>query len=1082
MAGNSGTINIKLQLDDNGSVKVLNQVGDTAEKTGKRGKKSFEGMESSSKKMTGGIKGSTAALVKMGSAVVGVLAVKAAIEKLTAFTMEAINAASDLQETTSKFDTVFEGQEASANSWSKTLVDSYFMSTRESKLFLSSVQDLLVPMGMGAEAAGKMSFEASKLAADLGSFNNLQTAQVMEDIQSALVGEYEPMKKYGVVLNAAKVEQQALNMGLADTKDALIAADKAQAAYELIVQSSSTAIGDMGRTSDGYANQVKKMNAQIEDLKANLGDGLLPVATLVVQEINYLIGSTEVSEKSMKSLANNGVLFLADAFQVTLETMRFFHNGWLGIKLVGELAIQAIAVSLDELQLMLRQVMLPLDAIFKGMVKLGAIDVNPFDALSHHTQLFRKSSADVTASVLNDIQSVNAKYDSVKGTIDGLKKKIREIPVEQEKADKEIVKSGQATQKTIRQETDKTAKANKKQLEEFDQLFERYQKEEVKITEKSLKQQAQAYEQSGADKKQVAEWLNHELQKLYDADAKDAKKAEEKKATDAKKAAADRAGAYREMYQDLGQSSDDYYDREEELLEKQRDDYETLTGDKALADAWYTSQHKELLKEQILDSDNFFEGVKIGLDDTKADMMTWAEAGKEITQSMTTTMAGAFSDTLYAGIKGDISSISDIWQSAMDSMLQKLIDTVAQMIVEWAVVKTMEAAAGVISWAGYEDGNWDVGAAIPDVHGNPGTPVVVHDGEMIVPATISDRLRDALGRNGVSDFDGMSAALSGGAFDAESPFGVGLAGFGQSLGMTAAKNTAIAGTLSSQGVSVGVSDIVGATLSPGSLSTAAVSGFNAAVASMLGINTSKWGTIGTTTAAGLGASQLGPLGGLLGTLGGVAGMGIGDMTNTRSMEAVRDMFESKLGFFDGLQAFSDFVDGMESGGFATEGMTGWGGFKGLGIGNPGSYGGSNGFGSDYSGGGRGDGTGNGSDRDGGGDSVGGAHGDRGMGGRMGGYAKGGYIDSLFVPAGEDGFAAVQYGEGVISRKGMDNLAQLNLGNIKSPPQAMAPIVFPDDFFSPLEKKFDDLQKSVNTLVLKVKQWDREGLPATRRAA
>lgn len=202
--------------------------------------------------------------------------------KLAQFTRDTIAAASNLEEVASKFAVVFKGQEAVAEAWVTTLVSGYAMSTREAKQYLASVQDLLVPMGMAADAAGLMSNEVVKLAADLGSFNNMPTARVIDDIQSALVGNYETMKKYGVVLNATVVQEKALAMGLAETKKELTAAHKAQAAYKLMLEGSAAAIGDMARTSDSYANQVKALKAGLEDLQVVLGTKLLPTMTKLV--------------------------------------------------------------------------------------------------------------------------------------------------------------------------------------------------------------------------------------------------------------------------------------------------------------------------------------------------------------------------------------------------------------------------------------------------------------------------------------------------------------------------------------------------------------------------------------------------------------------------------------------------------------------------------------------------------------------------------------------------------------------------------------------------------------------------------
>ena len=212
---------------------------------------------------------------------------------------KSIKAASDLEETTSKFNVVFKGQAKIANQWAQTIVESYGLSTREARQYMASVQDLLVPMGMQADSAARLSNEIVKLSVDLGSFNNLPTEQVMLDIQSALVGNFETMKKYGVVINATRVQQQAMNMGLAETKDALTAADKAQAAYALIVEGSEAAIGDLERTSDGYANTSKRLSARLEDLAAVAGEKFLPIM------------------RDIKSVTADAVSFITDFLRAT---------------------------------------------------------------------------------------------------------------------------------------------------------------------------------------------------------------------------------------------------------------------------------------------------------------------------------------------------------------------------------------------------------------------------------------------------------------------------------------------------------------------------------------------------------------------------------------------------------------------------------------------------------------------------------------------------------------------------------------------------------------------------------------------
>jgi len=171
---------------------------------------------------------------------------------------KAVDAASDLEEATGKFNVVFRDQIKQAEEWSKVLVASYGLSTRESKTYLAAIQDLLKPMGVASDEAARLSNEVVKLAVDLGSFNNQKTPDVMRDIESALVGNFETMKKYGVVLNVAVIRQEALRQGMIKGKEVLTAAQKATVAYELIVRGSADAMGDWARTSKGYANTISK--------------------------------------------------------------------------------------------------------------------------------------------------------------------------------------------------------------------------------------------------------------------------------------------------------------------------------------------------------------------------------------------------------------------------------------------------------------------------------------------------------------------------------------------------------------------------------------------------------------------------------------------------------------------------------------------------------------------------------------------------------------------------------------------------------------------------------------------------------
>jgi len=266
-------------------------------------KSKFSQVEGTVKKLSGTTQKEATKMSNKFQGLGGVLKVafaSAAIYKFTQGIKEAAKAASDLEEQTAKFKTVFRGSLGEANQDVKNLTDNFAMSEREAKEYMAAVQDLLVPMGMMRSDAAGLSGEIVKLSADLGSFNNMPTADVMHNIESAMTGQYRAIRKYGVVLRDSDVRQRAVNDGLADSADKVTALQKATTAYKMILEQTADAQGDMARTSDSFANTMKRLNAQMEDFKATIGKYIIPAlgfwaeeATKVLKIMEELMGIEE---------------------------------------------------------------------------------------------------------------------------------------------------------------------------------------------------------------------------------------------------------------------------------------------------------------------------------------------------------------------------------------------------------------------------------------------------------------------------------------------------------------------------------------------------------------------------------------------------------------------------------------------------------------------------------------------------------------------------------------------------------------------------------------------------------------------
>jgi hypothetical protein len=226
------------------------------------------------------------------------------------FGKEAVQVSSDIEEMTNKFNVVFKSLAQSVSQELATFAAATNGSKYELMGFAAMLQDTFVPLGFARDKAADMSVQVVKLATDLGSFNNLPTAQVIQDIQSALVGQTETVRKYGVVLNVERLEQEALAMGLIKTGGAMDAQARAAATLSLIMKGNSDAIGDAERTSMSFANQMRGLDSAMVDFKLAIGDAIKPVILLFIPYIKAAI-------QWLTALAQTFAMFMQVMFGVS---------------------------------------------------------------------------------------------------------------------------------------------------------------------------------------------------------------------------------------------------------------------------------------------------------------------------------------------------------------------------------------------------------------------------------------------------------------------------------------------------------------------------------------------------------------------------------------------------------------------------------------------------------------------------------------------------------------------------------------------------------------------------------------------
>jgi len=197
-----------------------------------------------------------------------------------------IKAASDAEETQAKFNTVFKSLKYEANAWAKSFGESVGRSEQSVKSWMAGLQDTFVPLGIARDNAMELSKSLVSLAVDVASFNNAADADVIRDFTSALVGNHETVRKFGIIISETAIKQEAMRKGLNKTYKELTDLEKVQLRYSLIQRGSTDAQGDALRTADSYANQLKRLKANISDLSAEIGGPLMQSLSNLISVIN----------------------------------------------------------------------------------------------------------------------------------------------------------------------------------------------------------------------------------------------------------------------------------------------------------------------------------------------------------------------------------------------------------------------------------------------------------------------------------------------------------------------------------------------------------------------------------------------------------------------------------------------------------------------------------------------------------------------------------------------------------------------------------------------------------------------------
>lgn len=259
----SSRLAIEMVLRDLAS-KDLKKFGGLVGRTSKRAGKDFGAVSKSVQKVS-------RRLVGMVAGIFAIRAAFGALRKSVGAGFGFVKASANFEESVSKFEVVFGDFAQSTARDLDLLADAVGRPRTELIDFASTMQDTLVPMGFVRKEAATLSVGLVKLAIDAASFGNKLDADTIRDFQSALVGNHETVRKYGIVITEANLKQEAWTRGLTKQGEELSNIAKIQARLSLIQAGLSDAIGDAERTAGSYQNTMKRLSGVVSELRVLFG-------------------------------------------------------------------------------------------------------------------------------------------------------------------------------------------------------------------------------------------------------------------------------------------------------------------------------------------------------------------------------------------------------------------------------------------------------------------------------------------------------------------------------------------------------------------------------------------------------------------------------------------------------------------------------------------------------------------------------------------------------------------------------------------------------------------------------------------
>ncbi len=224
---------------------------------------------------------------------------------------DAIDISSQLTEVQNVVDVTFGNMAYKVEEFAKTSIQQFGMSELSLKQYASRFQAMGSAMGISGSSIGSandflskqtkgyvgasnsmadMSLNLTKLTADMASFYNVEQAVVAEDLEAIFTGQTRPLRQYGLDLTQATLQEWALKNGIDANVQSMSQAEKTMLRYQYVMANTGAAHDDFAKTVNTWANQVRILKQNLQQLGAVVGGTLINALKPLVQALNSVMG------------------------------------------------------------------------------------------------------------------------------------------------------------------------------------------------------------------------------------------------------------------------------------------------------------------------------------------------------------------------------------------------------------------------------------------------------------------------------------------------------------------------------------------------------------------------------------------------------------------------------------------------------------------------------------------------------------------------------------------------------------------------------------------------------------------------